>query len=121
MTAAAPPSAETVWLRIGYTFETRATRSAGSVSATAMAARRPAPPPPITRTSWTCVSMRLSQAVRARGERGRTTGRFVVKEQNEMLLVLRAPLEPEALIEEVAVGSATWGPTRRTSTSAAAG
>src|SRR5688500_14787322 len=51
MTPAAPPSAETVWLRIGYTFEITATSSRGSVSAMAMAARRPAPPPPTIRTS----------------------------------------------------------------------
>src|SRR6266550_2971976 len=52
MTPAAPPSADTVWLRIGYTFETTATLSRASASATAMAARRPAPPPPTTRTSY---------------------------------------------------------------------
>src|SRR4051812_40007750 len=52
MTPAAPPSAETVWLRIGYTLEITATRSCGSVSASSMAARRPAPPPPTMRTSW---------------------------------------------------------------------
>src|SRR5688500_4206538 len=51
MTPAAPPSAETVWLRIGYTFEITATSRRGSVSAMAMAARRPAPPPPTIRTS----------------------------------------------------------------------
>ncbi|COW38816.1 Uncharacterised protein [Mycobacterium tuberculosis] len=48
VTAAAPPSAETVWLRIGYTLETIATSRCGLVSAIAIAARRPAPPPPIT-------------------------------------------------------------------------
>src|SRR5690349_5242836 len=47
-TDAAPPSAETVWLRIGYTLETIAIDRFGSVSAMAIAARRPAPPPPIT-------------------------------------------------------------------------
>src|SRR5262245_1196333 len=51
MTAAAPPSAETVWLRIGYTLEITATLSCGLPSATAIAARRPAPPPPTTSTS----------------------------------------------------------------------
>src|SRR5688572_1809124 len=50
-TAAAPPSAATVWLRIGTIFETSAIRSPGSLSAAAMAARRPAPPPPTTTTS----------------------------------------------------------------------
>src|SRR3954447_18028778 len=51
MTPAAPPSADTVWLRIGYTLDITATSSRGLVSAMAMAARRPAPPPPIRRTS----------------------------------------------------------------------
>src|SRR5687768_7306170 len=51
MTPAAPPSAETVWLRIGYTFETTAMLSFGFVSAIAMAARSPAPPPPTSSTS----------------------------------------------------------------------
>src|SRR3954449_9029753 len=51
MTPAAPPSADTVWLRIGYTLEITATLSRGLVSAMAMAARRPAPPPPTIRTS----------------------------------------------------------------------
>ena len=51
MTAAAPPSAETVWLRIGYTFETIATLSRGLACTIAMAARNPAPPPPTTTTS----------------------------------------------------------------------
>src|SRR6476661_9735773 len=51
MTPAAPPSADTVWLRIGYTLDTTATSSRGSVSAMAMAARNPAPPPPTIRTS----------------------------------------------------------------------
>src|SRR5205823_9178652 len=52
ITPAAPPSAETVWLRIGYTLETIATLSRGSASATAMAARSPAAPPPTMTTSW---------------------------------------------------------------------
>src|SRR5258706_9575787 len=51
MTPAEPPSAATVWLRMGTTFETSAIRSPGSLSATAIAARRPAPPPPTTTTS----------------------------------------------------------------------
>src|SRR6478609_1254052 len=51
MTPAAPPSADTVWLRIGYTLDTTATSSRGFVSAMAMAARSPAPPPPTIRTS----------------------------------------------------------------------
>src|SRR5205814_1340567 len=51
MTPAAPPSAETVWLRIGYTLETIATLRFGSASATAMAARSPAAPPPTMTTS----------------------------------------------------------------------
>src|SRR4051794_16788232 len=51
MTPAAPPSADTVWLRIGYTLDTTATSSPGLVSAMAMAARSPAPPPPTIRTS----------------------------------------------------------------------
>ncbi|COY08736.1 Uncharacterised protein [Mycobacterium tuberculosis] len=37
-----------MWLRIGYTLETIATSRCGLVSAIAIAARRPAPPPPIT-------------------------------------------------------------------------
>src|SRR5260370_20354186 len=52
MTAAAPPSAETVGLRMGYTLETTATLNLGLNSETAIAARRPAPPPPTNRTSW---------------------------------------------------------------------
>src|SRR5713226_8103835 len=52
MTPAAPPSAETVWLRMGYTLETTATLKLGLNSETAIAARRPAPPPPTNRTSW---------------------------------------------------------------------
>src|SRR5712692_6555277 len=36
---------------MGYTLEITATRSLGCVSATAMAARSPAPPPPTTSTS----------------------------------------------------------------------
>jgi hypothetical protein len=48
---AAPPSAETVWLRIGYTLETTATSRRGFVSAIAIAALRPAPPPPTSTTS----------------------------------------------------------------------
>src|SRR5712692_2270674 len=51
MTAAVPPSADTVWLRIGYTFERTAIESRPDSSAAAMAARSPAPPPPITSTS----------------------------------------------------------------------
>src|SRR3954471_12204991 len=51
MTPAAPPSADTVWLRIGYTLDTTATSSRGLASAMAMAARKPAPPPPTIRTS----------------------------------------------------------------------
>src|SRR5215470_13389855 len=51
MTPAAPPSAATVWLRIGYTLDRTATLSDGSVSATAMAARKPAPPAPTITTS----------------------------------------------------------------------
>jgi len=41
-----PPSAATVWLRIGYTFDTSATLRASDASAHAIAARRPAAPPP---------------------------------------------------------------------------
>src|SRR5215213_3413403 len=52
MTPAAPPSAETVWLRIGYTLDITATSRPGLVSAIAIAARSPAPPPPISSTSW---------------------------------------------------------------------
>src|SRR6185503_5237608 len=51
MTPAAPPSADTVWLRIGYTLDITATSSRGFVSAIAIAARSPAPPPPIRITS----------------------------------------------------------------------
>src|SRR5919112_872539 len=46
------PSAETVWLRIGYTLDITATSRPGSVSAIAIAARSPAPPPPTSSTSW---------------------------------------------------------------------
>src|SRR2546428_12840096 len=53
MTAAVPPSADTVWLRMGYTFESTAMDSRLDSSAAAIAARRPAPPPPITsRSGW---------------------------------------------------------------------
>src|SRR5437867_12774208 len=58
MTAAAPPSAETVWLRMGYTLEITATLSLGLVSTAAMAARSPAPPPPTISTSQEEISMR---------------------------------------------------------------
>src|SRR6476469_6949323 len=54
ITPAAPPSADTVWLRIGYTLDTTATSSRGFVWAIAMAARKPAPPPPARSTS--CVA-----------------------------------------------------------------
>src|SRR6266487_1191151 len=68
--AAAPPSAETVWLRIGYTLETTATLSRGSASATAMAARKPAPPPPTMTTSCDAlIGLVLFVAVRARSDR----------------------------------------------------
>ena len=40
ITAAEPPSAATVWERIGYTLETRAISSSGLASAAAMAVRR---------------------------------------------------------------------------------
>src|SRR5262245_14724167 len=54
MTPAEPPSAATVWLRIGTTLETSAMRRRGSLCAAAIAARSPAPPPPTTTTSaWT--------------------------------------------------------------------
>src|SRR5713101_507217 len=59
ITAAAPPSAETVWLRMGYTLEMTVTLRLGEVSATAMAARNPAPPPPTTSTSHAKVSIRF--------------------------------------------------------------
>src|ERR1700720_3524891 len=60
MTPAAPPSAERVWLRRGWTFETTATFRLGLISDTAMAARRPAPPPPTKRTSWVVTSIRTT-------------------------------------------------------------
>src|SRR5215471_400928 len=69
MTAAAPPSAETVWLRIGYTFEITATLSCGLFSATAIAARRPAPPPPTTSTSQLKRSMLLDTRPSTSGSR----------------------------------------------------
>ena len=50
-TPAAPPSAETVCERIGYSFETIPTETFGEASQAAMAARRPAPPPPTRMTS----------------------------------------------------------------------
>src|SRR5262245_38128507 len=58
MAPAEPPSAATVWLRIGTTLETSATRGRGSLCAAAIAARSPAPPPPTTTTSvWTdCIA-----------------------------------------------------------------
>src|SRR5262249_270606 len=46
-----PPSADTVWLRMGYTLESTATESRLDSSTAAIAARSPAPPPPITRMS----------------------------------------------------------------------
>src|SRR5713226_177381 len=42
---------------MGYTFEITATLSLGLTSETAIAARRPAPPPPTRRTSWEEMSM----------------------------------------------------------------
>ena len=56
-TPAEPPSAATVWLRIGTTFDSSATRSPASACTAAMAARRPAPPPPTTTTSLSMTSM----------------------------------------------------------------
>src|SRR5215470_4305121 len=57
-TPAEPPSAATVWLRMGTTLETRATLSRGSLSVAAIAARKPDPPPPTTTTSvrTTCIA-----------------------------------------------------------------
>src|SRR5439155_24365910 len=52
ITAAAPPSADTVWLRIGYTLETIPTLTLGLASTAAIAALRPASPPPTTRASY---------------------------------------------------------------------
>ncbi len=43
---AEPPSAATVWLHVGMTVEIREILRSGSVSATAIALCRPAPPPP---------------------------------------------------------------------------
>src|SRR4051812_45853102 len=60
MTPAAPPSADTVWLRIGYTLDITATSSRGLASAIAMAARSPAPPPPIRITSCAATSSSLT-------------------------------------------------------------
>src|SRR5271165_2026940 len=56
-TPAAPPSAETVWLRMGYTLDTTAMLSLGLTSAAAIAARSPAPPPPTRSTSCDEASM----------------------------------------------------------------
>src|SRR5688500_2417986 len=58
MAPAEPPSAATVWLRMGTTFDTSAMRRRGSPCAAAIAARSPAPPPPTTTTSaWTvCIN-----------------------------------------------------------------
>src|ERR1700720_3366493 len=66
MTPAAPPSAERVWLRRGWTFETTATFRLGLISDTAMAARRPAPPPPTKRTSWVVTSIRTNPELSGR-------------------------------------------------------
>src|SRR6266849_1860128 len=41
---------------MGYTFETTATLSFGSASEIAMAARKPAPPPPTSTMSWEEIS-----------------------------------------------------------------
>jgi hypothetical protein len=54
--AAAPPSADTVWLRIGKSFETQAIETPGSASAAAIAARSPAPPPPTSTMSDRTIS-----------------------------------------------------------------
>src|SRR2546427_791542 len=53
MTAAVPPSADRVWLRMGSPFESPAMDSRFDSPAAAIAAGRPAPPPPITsRSCW---------------------------------------------------------------------
>src|SRR3546814_5720045 len=76
LTPAAPPSAATVWLRIGYTFDTSATRNLGSLCATAMAARNPAPPAPTITTSVCTVCMirpaRRDSAIPGRNRRAST-------------------------------------------------
>src|SRR5437588_313102 len=51
-----PPSAMTVWALPSSDLQTRVTDS--PEAAAAIAARRPAPPAPITRTSWSNVSYR---------------------------------------------------------------
>src|SRR5436309_4242469 len=56
--AAAPPSAETVWLRIGYTLETSAMLRRSEICAAAIAALRPAAPPPTMTMSYAIVSKR---------------------------------------------------------------
>src|SRR5207302_1581989 len=58
--AAMPPSAMTVWALPSSDLQTRVTDS--PEEAAAIAARRPAPPAPITRTSWSNVSYRPASA-----------------------------------------------------------
>src|SRR5262245_16922624 len=64
-TPAAPPSAETVWLRMGYTLDRTAMLSLGLTSAAAIAARRPAAPPPTSSMSWVETSMATPLAARS--------------------------------------------------------
>ena len=76
ITPAEPPSAATVWLRIGTTLLTRATCSPASDCTAAMAARRPAPPPPTTTTSHaiTCIGTSSGDGRRCSGEPCRQAG-----------------------------------------------
>src|SRR5439155_220553 len=62
--AAAPPSAETVWLRIGYTLETSAMLRPSEICAAAIAALRPAAPPPTMTMSYAIVSKRVPLEIR---------------------------------------------------------
>jgi len=50
-----PPCAATVWLRVGNTLVMQAVERPAIVVPRAV--RNPAPPPPITTTSWACSSI----------------------------------------------------------------
>src|SRR5438552_8604493 len=99
MTAAVPPSADTVWLRIGYTFERTAMESRPDSSAAAMAARSPAPPPPITSTSCWYASL---PGILRHSFLVKVTAVAVIDHDGREILDLDAPdgLRPEVFVRD---------------------
>src|SRR6476620_1777564 len=74
MAAATPPSAITVWALPSSDLQTSPTSAPASLAA--IAARRPAPPAPMTRTSWgrTCGLIGAERTIRSRLEVDRRVG-----------------------------------------------